>query len=120
MASLKSAYGDNYKTQTENDYENYSLNIISNNISNNEYSIKIDTFKLWNEKGLNKNFIVNLINSIKTKNPFLRLVHIERNSNNINIFPVLFPGNAEYFVLIDTKNKKFISLYLTPENMEAL
>lgn len=120
MASIKSVYGSTFHEDSINNHSTNLINLFSTNLANKEFTFSISSCDLWNNNGLSKEIILKLINAVQVKNPSVRLTHISKNSHYINMFPYIIKTAAEYFILTDLTDRKFYSIYITPDKIDVL
>lgn len=120
MASIKSVYGSTFHEDSIKNHSTNLVNLFSTNLSNKEFAFSISSCDLWRNNSLPNEIILNLIMAVQTKNPSVRLTHISKDSNYINMFPYILKSAAEYFILTDLTDRKFYSIYITPEKMDVL
>ena len=120
MASISAVYGKTFQQDAERDHTDHVLQLFSTNLANKEFSISVNTCDLWKNSNINPKLIVSLIQEVQRKNNAMRLTHVDKNTNWINIFPITAACSAEYFILTDLTEGKFYSVYITPEKMDVL
>lgn len=119
MASINQVYGDSYHKESVLERAGQAINHIANNLCNNQlrFNLFSETHHIWQGNNIKPEFIPRLINNVKEKNPKMRLLHIDKNSKNINAFPYFKDGPAEYFVLISLETRHLYQLVITPQNV---
>lgn len=124
MASINEVYGGNFQQQAVNEKALYAANLYASNISHKQFSFRNDSKEMWECNNMKPDIIKALVEQTQSNNPHVRLVHIPKTSNDINMFPYLINGPVEYFTLIDISKvgesrTQIYSLYITPLLMEA-
>lgn len=121
MAQIGEVYGENYSEQSKFGRMKYAVKLIAMNIANKNFSFRHDSSELWKEHNMTLDAIRLLLQQVQTVNPKVRITHIDKTTDKINIFPVLINGPVEYFVLTDLSDQqiKLYSIYITPSLMEA-
>lgn len=121
MAQIGEVYGENYREQSKFDRMKYAVKLIAMNMANKNFAFRHDSGDMWKEHNMSLDAIKLLMRQVQTVNPKLRVTHIDKTTNKINIFPVLVNGPVEYFVITDLSEPqiKLYSVYITPSLMEA-
>jgi hypothetical protein len=77
---------------------------------------------MWEGNNMKKDIIKTMLGQVHAMNSNMRLVHVSKTSDDINMFPYLIIGPVEYFVLVDMTGgdkTQLYSLYITPTNMSS-
>lgn len=121
MAEIGEVYGKNYEQQSYQERIRYAVKLIATNIAHKKFSFRYDSTIMWRGNNMYPDAIKTLLTQVQKISPELRLTHINKTTDMINIFPYLVNGPVEYFVLTDLSGKqvKMYSLYITPTLMEA-
>lgn len=121
MADIGDVYGKDYSQQSRLGRMRHSVKLIGNNIAHRKLSFRHDSGFMWQGQNMQREAIVGLIQQVQSVNPQLRLTHVAKTSDKVNMFPFLVNGPVEYFVLTDLTGKevKLFSLYVSPSIMEA-
>lgn len=122
MAELNDVYGVNYIDESKNSKNNYLLNIIVNNIAHRQFNFKLnDTDELWDtSNNLSQSSIKAIVHKVQSINKKMCLLHINKQSNKINMLPALIINTpVEYFWIIDGEFNRAYFIYITPYEVSA-
>jgi hypothetical protein len=124
MASINEVYGNNFKEHATLDKATYAAKLYSTNIAHKQFNFRNESNDMFTGNNMKPEVINLLVNQPMAINPNIRVVHISKTSNDINMFPYLINGPVEYFIVVDTEgaasgNTKIYSIYITPMKMEA-
>jgi hypothetical protein len=124
MASINEVYGDNFKAVAITDKAVYSAKLLSSNIAHKQFNFRNETQEMWQGNNMKPDVIKVLTTHPTSLNANIRVVHIPKTSNDVNMFPFLINGPVEYFVVIDTEKAdkgqtQIYSIYITNMKMEA-
>jgi len=125
MANINEVYGSSYKTQAIEDKALYAAKLYATNIAHKQFSFRNEATDMWTGNNMKQNAIDYIVNQVPQINPKLKVVHINKTSGDINMFPYLINGPVEYFAVIDlehvdTSGKvQVYSVYITNLKMEA-
>ena len=118
VSKLEDVYGKNFINDSMNSKIEQIINTISNNMSHRHFIYNLDSSSLWNIKNINLEHVIKIINNISNINKNLIAIHINKNSDQINLIHTLINGiNVEYFIIIDKEYMKIYCVYLTPVDM---
>lgn len=120
MADIRSVYGNTFQQDSINNHTENLVKLFSTNLANKEFTFSISSCDLWHNGALSQDVIIKLIDAVQTKNKALRLTHVAKQSDFINMFPYILKSPAEYFILTDLNERKFYSIYITPEKIDVL
>jgi hypothetical protein len=121
MASIGEVYGQDFQVKAVHDKAEYVAKLYASNIAHKQFSFHNEGSAMWNQNNMKPEIIASLINQVPMNNAKFRMVHIDKTSANINMFPYLINGAVEYFIVVDLSGKKIqlYSIYITPTQMEA-
>jgi methionyl-tRNA synthetase len=122
MADLSDVYGQNFQTESYELRLNYILNNLANNIAHRQFKFHLhDNNELWNKsQNLTPQAIKTLIAKVKGVNKRMHLIHINKNSNQINMLPELIIDTpVEYFLIIDEEFGRAYFIYITPTEVNS-
>ena len=124
MASINEVYGNNFREAAVSDKATYAAKLLSTNIAHKQFNFRNEAPEMWQGNNMKPEVIQTIKTHPSTINAHLRVVHIPKTSNDINMFPYLLNGPVEYFVVVDTENAstgktQIYSIYITNMKMEA-
>jgi hypothetical protein len=122
MAELHDVYGSNYLDESKQSKCAYVLNIIANNLAHRQFNFRLsDSMDLWNSSNrVSPQNIETIIKKVKTINKQMCLLHLEKNSEKINMLPeLIIDSPVEYFWIIDAQLHRAYFIYLTPYEVGA-
>lgn len=117
MAELSDVYGQNYQDDAKVSKNNHIINTVANNIGHRQFNFRLfDSDNLWeHQSNLSPKIINEIIEKVKNVNNKMYLVHIDKNSEAINMLPELIVDTpVEYFWIIDADNNRAYYIYITP------
>lgn len=117
MADLSDVYGNNFHSESYKSRVQYILNNIAKNFCHRNFKFRMaNSHEIWQEgKTLPKESIDYLIRKIKMGNPKMDIKHIDKNSDKINMLPLLIVDTpVEYFLIIDGEYNRAYTTYITP------
>jgi hypothetical protein len=117
MADLSDVYGNNYQTEATQSRLDYIINNLCNNIAHRQFKFRLnDTIELWaGAQNLQKSLIDSLIKKVNNVNKKITMVHLNKNSPQINMLPELvIDSPVEYFLIIDAELNRAYFIYMTP------
>ena len=120
MADIRSVYGNTFQEDSIKSHSSNLVKLFSTNLANKEFAFSISSCDLWHNNSLSSSIILQLIDAVQTKNKSMRLTHVAKQSKYINMFPYILKTPAEYFILTDLNDRKFYSVYITPEKIDIL
>jgi hypothetical protein len=120
MADIRSVYGNSFQEESIKQHSGNLVKLFSTNLANKEFKFNISSCDLWHNNSLSTDIVMQLISSVQAKNQSMRLTHVAKQSSYINMFPYILKTPAEYFILTDLKERKFYSIYITPEKIDVL
>jgi hypothetical protein len=120
MADIRAVYGNTFKEESVQQHSENLVKLFSTNLANKEFKFNISSCDLWNNNILSQDIILSLITAVQAKNQAMRLTHVSKQSKFINMFPYILKTPAEYFILTDLNERKFYSVYITPEKIDIL
>ncbi len=121
MASINEVYGKQFREKAVLDKALNAAKLLSTNIAHKQFNFRHESPDMWNGNNMKEEVINTLVKSPSALNPNLRVIHISKTSNEIDMFPYLINGPVEYFVVIETTDKdtRIYSIYITSMKMEA-
>ena len=120
MAEIGEVYGNNYQEQSECERVKYATKILGTNLAHKKFSIMYDSSSMWNQSNMKEVAIKQIISQVQGVNNKLRLTHVDKRTDKVNMFPYLINGPVEYFVLTNLDEAKMYSIFITPTMMAAL
>jgi hypothetical protein len=123
MADLSDVYGNNFQSQSQKSKIDHIISIIVTNISHRQFKFRMyDSDDLWKGSGydLEKNIIDSIITKTQNLNNHLTVVHLHKNTEQINMLPeLIIDVPVEYFMIIDEEYNKAYFIYLTPYEVNS-
>jgi len=122
MADLSDVYGQNFQVEAQQSRIDYILNNLSNNIAHRQFKFRLhDTNELWDRsQNLSMQTINALITKVKHINKKMHIIHLDKNSNQINMLPELVIDTpVEYFLIIDADFGRAYFIYITPTEVNS-
>jgi hypothetical protein len=122
MASINEVYGKQFQEKAVLDKALNAAKLLSSNIAHKQFNFRNESPDMWNGNNMKAEVIQTLVNTPSTMNPNLRVIHIRKTSNEIDMFPYLINGPVEYFVVIEMSGEaatRIYSIYITSMKMEA-
>jgi len=122
MASINEVYGKQFQEKAVLDKALNAAKLLSSNIAHKQFNFRNESPDMWNGNNMKAEVIQTLVNTPSTMNPNLRVIHISKTSNEIDMFPYLINGPVEYFVVIEMSaeaDTRIYSIYITSMKMEA-
>mgnify|MGYP003341818905 CR=1 FL=1 len=122
MASIENVYGSGFHEGAVRDRALYAAKLYATNIVHRQFSFRNDSYEMWEGNNMKKDIIKAMIGQVKTANSNMRLVHVSKTSQDVNMFPYLIIGPVEYFVLVDMtggEKTQLYSIYITPTHMSS-
>lgn len=124
MANISETYGSNFHQEAKKAQMEYATKLLASNLANRNFNFRLNTRdSLWNENNMHNDAIYSLMNQCQKSNPKLRLTHVKKHTQMVNMFPQHVVGPVEYFVLTDFEPLDSTHLYsitITPDQMCAL
>ena len=116
-------YGADYQDETKKLKNNHVLNVYANNIAHRQFNFKsFDSSDLWDTASnqLTQQTIDLLIQKIHHVNKDMHLIHINKNSRQLNMLPTIIINTpVEYFMIIDGEFHRAYFIYITPYEVGA-
>src|SRR5690242_429756 len=122
MADLSDVYGQNYQVEATQGRIDYIINNLAKNLAHRQFKFHLhDNNELWDGmQNLKKQYIDLLIQKISTINKKLHFIHINKNSEQINMLPELIIDTpVEYFMVIDADMGRAYFIYITPTEVNS-
>ena len=122
MADLTDVYGQNFQAEAQQSRLDYIINNLANNISHRQFRFRLhDNNELWDgSKNLKKSAIETLIVKVQNINKKLHMMHLNKNSDQINMLPELIIDTpVEYFLIIDADFGRAYFIYITPTEVNS-
>lgn len=122
MAELDDVYGNNYQTEAKDSRNNYVLNTIANNLAHRQFNFRLfDSAELWDTShNLLRHAINTIANKVKVITKQMTIIHIDKHSEGMNMFPELvIDSPVEYFLVIDGEFHRAYFIYITPYEVSA-
>lgn len=121
MASIGEVYGDNFKQQAVYDKAVYVAKLYATNIVHKQFSFSNEGQAMWNGNNMKPEIIKSLMVQVRANNPKFRILHVDKTTPKVNMFPYLINGAVEYFIVVDMSGERtqLYSVYITPSKMEA-
>jgi hypothetical protein len=121
MASINEVYGAKFQEKATLDKALNAAKLLSTNIAHKQFNFRNESPDMWVKNNMRPEAIQAIVEGPTAINPNLKVVHISKTSNDIDMFPYLINGPVEYFVVIDTEKEpaKIYSIYITSMKMEA-
>lgn len=124
MASINEVYGNNFKETATMDKAVYAAKLLATNIAHKQFNFRNEAPEMWQGNNMKPDVIRALTSHASSANPNLRVIHINKTSKDVNMFPFLINGPVEYFIVVDTEHTakgktQIYSVYITNMKMEA-
>ena len=118
MADVADVYGNQFQSQSFHDRIKNVARLLGTNIAHKNFPFRLEAESVFCKHNMHEEAIKQVIIQVQATNKMLRLTHVNKLSDKINIFPYLINGPVEYFVLTDLAEKKLIMLYISPKITE--
>ena len=92
MADISSVYGKDFQKEAKIDSAKYAAKLIANNIAHKEYVFRYNSEAMWSKNNMIPEAIQYVISVVHTINNSVSVCHIDKTSNDINMFPYLING----------------------------
>jgi hypothetical protein len=124
MASINEVYGNTFKETAILDKATYAAKLFSSNIAHKQFNFRNEAPEMFQANNMKPECIRVLTTHASSINKHIRVIHINKTSNDIHMFPYLINGPVEYFVVVDTEHvsegkTQIYSVYITNMKMEA-
>lgn len=122
MASIGDVYGSGFHDTAVKDRALYAAKLYATNIVHRQFSFRNDSYEMWDGNNMKKDIIAALLTHVQRANSDMRLIHVNKTTTDINMFPYLIIGPVEYFVLVDMSAREktqLYSIYITPTHMSS-
>ena len=119
MASIDDVYGAGFHDKAVMDRALYAVKLYATNIVHKQFSFRNDSYEMWDGMNMRREIIEALLSSVRKLSGNMRCVHIDKRTEDVNMFPYHIVGAVEYFVLVEMVGgvTQLYSLYITPTNM---
>ena len=122
MANLSDVYGQNFQNEAQELRTGYLLNNIANNIGHRQFKFRLDdTNELWTQsQNIYDSHISLLIDKVRNINKKMNMIHLKKNTQQINMLPELIVDiPVEYFLIVDSEYGRAYFIYITPSEVNS-
>lgn len=122
MTSISAVYGGDFQQSSLNAKNSSTIANLANNIANRQFNMRLhDTLDFWRGNRIPSEYVKALLIQTMKINTKLYMEHIDPNSADINMFPVLIENSpVEYFYIIDNDTAKAYFIYITPKEINSM
>lgn len=119
MAAVNEVYGNNFAERAQIDKAQYIAKLCGTNIAHKQFNFRNDNSGMWSGNRIRPEALQALADTVRTVNPNMRLVYVDKTTSAVNRFPYLVNGTVEYFNVVEIADRQIYSVYITPSQMEV-
>ena len=122
MADLSDAYGQNFQNESQQSRIEYVLSNMASNIAHRQFKFRLhESNELWDQAGnIKSTYISTLIQKIVNINKKFYAIHLNKNSQQINMLPELIIDTpVEYLLIVDADYGRAYFIYITPQEVNS-